>query len=66
MLVTVNGEQRQLEEGAVVPALLGQLGLRPGSAVVERNGVALTPSEAAATVLADGDVLEVVRAVAGG
>lgn len=62
----VNGEQVVVPEGLSVPGLLARLGVRPGSAVVERNGVALTPSEATGTVLADGDVLEVVRAVAGG
>jgi thiamine biosynthesis protein ThiS len=34
--------------------------------VVERNGRALTPGDARSTVLADGDVLEIVRIVAGG
>ncbi|WP_308302055.1 MoaD/ThiS family protein [Frankia sp. AgKG'84/4] len=34
--------------------------------VVEHNGAALTTSQSTAVRLADGDVLEVVRAVAGG
>ena len=64
--VTVNGDPRPLALGADVPALLVELGLRPGSVVVELNGVALTPSEAAHMSLADGDTVEIVRAVAGG
>ncbi len=66
MNVSVNGEQRELPDGSSLRQLLDALGLRPGSVVVERNGVALTPSEAAGTTLQDGDVLELVRAVAGG
>jgi sulfur carrier protein len=64
--VTVNGEPRDVRDGLSLPALLESLGLRPGSVVVERNGEALTPGEGRATVLADGDRLEIVRAVAGG
>jgi sulfur carrier protein len=63
--VRVNGEERDIV-APTVPALLEQLGLRPGTVVVEHNGVALTPTEAARAPLADGDVVEIVRAVAGG
>jgi sulfur carrier protein len=49
-----------------LPELLTSLGLGTGWVVVERNGVALLRSETERTVLADGDVLEIVRAVAGG
>lgn len=66
MRVRVNGEDRAYDDGTTVPQLLADLGLALGSVVVERNGVALVRSEAAGTVLADGDVLELVRAVAGG
>ena len=66
MRVTVNGGARDLADGTGVDALLGELGLVPGTVVVERNGTALTRSEAQRTTLADGDVLELVRAVAGG
>lgn len=64
--VTLNGEPRVLTGPISLPELLATLGLRPGMVVVERNGVALTRSEASATTVADGDVLELVRAVAGG
>jgi sulfur carrier protein len=66
MRVTVNGGDRELPEGTGLVALLEQLGLRPGSVVVEHNGDALVRSELDAVVLADGDRLELVRAVAGG
>jgi sulfur carrier protein len=66
MLLTVNGEPREVPEGTSVPQLLELLGLPLGSVVVEHNGTALLRSEVLAATLADGDVLELVRAVAGG
>ena len=64
--VTLNGATRELPEGTGLVQLIEQLGLRPGSVVVERNGEALPRSEMDGVVLADGDHLELVRAVAGG
>jgi sulfur carrier protein len=64
--VTVNGTDRDVPPGTTLPALLAELRLRPGSVVVERNGTALLRSEVDSVVLADGDRLELVRAVAGG
>lgn len=66
MNVTVNGADRALPAGTTLPALLAELGLRPGSVLVELNGTALLRSEVAGVVLGDGDRLELVRAVAGG
>jgi sulfur carrier protein len=64
--VRVNGEVRVLADGTTLPELLTSMGLGTGWVVVERNGTALLRSETEKTVLEDGDVLEVVRAVAGG
>lgn len=64
--LTVNGTDREVGPGTTLPTLLEGLGLRVGTVVVERNGTALLRAEAEATVLEDGDVLELVRAVAGG
>jgi sulfur carrier protein len=66
MRITVNGGPRELPDGLGLVALIEQLGLRPGSVVVEHNGEALVRSELAGVVLADGDRIELVRAVAGG
>lgn len=66
MLLTVNGEPQEVPDGLPLPDLLEQLGLKVGAVVVERNGTALLRSEVLATTLEDGDVLELVRAVAGG
>ena len=66
MRLVVNGAPRDVEAGTTLPGLLESLGLRVGSVVVEHNGVALLRSELRAATLADGDRLELVRAVAGG
>lgn len=66
MLLTVNGRERAVDEGTTLVQLLDALGLRVGSVVVEHNGTALLRSEATQVELADGDRLELVRAVAGG
>jgi sulfur carrier protein len=66
MQVTVNGEAREVAHGTSVVALLQSLGLQVGSVVVEHNGTALLRSEVISATLAEGDVLELVRAVAGG
>jgi sulfur carrier protein len=66
MRVKVNGTERDLADGTTLPELLKEMGLGTGWVVVERNGEALLRSETERTTLADGDVLEIVRAVAGG
>jgi sulfur carrier protein len=66
MRVTVNGDARELADGLGLVTLIEQLGLRPGSVVVEHNGEVVVRSELDRVTLADGDRLELVRAVAGG
>ena len=66
MQLVVNGSARDVEAGTTMPQLIESLGLRVGSVVVEHNGTALLRAEVRAAVLADGDRLELVRAVAGG
>ena len=64
--VRVNGEERRLPMGASVAALLERLGVSLARVAVERNREILPKKDYAATVLADGDVLEVVELVGGG
>jgi sulfur carrier protein len=64
--LTVNGRAAEVADGTTLPELVESLGLRVGSVVVEHNGTALLRSELAAVQLADGDRVELVRAVAGG
>ena len=65
--VTVNGERRELARGATLADLLASHQLDPRLVVVERNREILRDRDAyPATVLADGDVLELVHVVGGG
>ena len=66
MRVTVNGAPTDLPDDTGVSQLIEHFGLKVGSVVVEHNGTALLRSEAAIASLADGDRIELVRAVAGG
>ena len=66
MRVTANGEAMELDDGATVADLLDRMGLGARWVLVERNGEPVRRAELAATALADGDRLELVRAVAGG
>ena len=64
--MVVNGTSSLVADGISLVGLVESLGLRVGSVVVEHNGTALLRSEVLTAVLADGDRLELVRAVAGG
>lgn len=64
--VTANGRRYEVLTGVTVAAFVRERGLEPRLVVVERNGEPLPRDRYDATPLADGDVLEVVRAVAGG
>ena len=66
MRVTVNGDPVEVPGEATVDDLLGQLGLGGRWVLVERNGEPVNRHELGTTVLAEGDRLELVRAVAGG
>jgi len=64
--VTANGDPVELADGATVDDLLTALGLGGKWVVVERNREPVARADLANTVLADGDRIELVRAVAGG
>jgi sulfur carrier protein len=64
--VTANGEAVELEDGATVNDLLDALSLGGRWVIVERNGDPVPRASFASTPLAEGDRLELVRAVAGG
>jgi len=65
--VVANGRPVELPDGATLAALLDALGV-PAKAVaaVEHNGEPVPRSQQASRPLADGDRVELVRAVAGG
>ncbi len=66
MRVTANGDPVDLADGATVEDLLTALGLGGKWVVVERNREPVARADLAITVLAEGDRIELVRAVAGG
>jgi thiazole synthase len=65
LTLTVNGESRRTSS-ATVADLVRELGLAPEKVAVERNGEIAPRSTLGQTVLADGDVLEIVHFVGGG
>lgn len=64
--MVANGKEVTLPEGATVATLVEELGLTRRLLLVERNGEPVDRDALAVTTLADGDRLELVRAVAGG
>lgn len=66
MQVIANSKPFSIQPGTSLPQFIESLGLKPGRVIVERNGLALTQTEAASTLLEEGDKLEIVRIVAGG
>ena len=64
--LVVNGDDTEVADGATVLDLLTQLGLAPKWVIVERNGEPVERRDVKTTSLADGDRIELVRAVAGG
>jgi thiamine biosynthesis protein ThiS len=66
MRVLANGDPVELPTGASVDDLLKELRLGGKWVLVERNGEPVPRHELVSTTLADGDRLELVRAVAGG
>ncbi|MCU1483617.1 MAG: sulfur carrier protein ThiS [Actinomycetia bacterium] len=66
MRLVVNGDETEVDDGAKVADLLDQLGLGPKWVIVERNGEPVERRDVPTTALADGDRIELVRAVAGG
>ncbi len=64
--ITLNGERRELPGPVSVAELVRSLGLKPEYVAVEVNKGLVTRSRLAETVIASGDVLEVVTLVGGG
>jgi sulfur carrier protein len=66
MRITVNGEDKEAEEGETLAGLLDRFGFKPQATVVERNGVIVDRANYGAETLTQGDALELVRFVGGG
>ncbi|MBM2804314.1 MAG: thiazole synthase [Deltaproteobacteria bacterium] len=66
MKIKINGDKKQIANGLSVNALLESLQIRPGRVVVERNREIVPRDSFETTMLAEGDVLEIVHFVGGG
>jgi sulfur carrier protein len=66
MTVTVNGEQREMEEHSTLLDLLALLDLDPRSVVVELNREIVRRPALGDTALSEGDQVELVHFVGGG
>jgi len=64
--ILVNGEARELKAGTTVEELVRELGLVPDRLAIEYNLHILKRKHWAATVLTQGDRLEIVHFVGGG
>lgn len=66
MKLKINGEEREAVDGLSLIGLLESLQIRPGRVVVERNREIVPRDSFGSTMLAEGDVLEIVHFVGGG
>jgi sulfur carrier protein len=66
VLVTANGDTVEIDDGARLTDLFEVLGVQAKWVVAEINGEAIDRADMAGLTLADGDRIELVRAVAGG
>jgi thiamine biosynthesis protein ThiS len=64
--IKINGEDNEVKDGLSVAALLDELQIRPGRVVVELNRNIVARDVHGATVLKEGDALEIVHFVGGG
>jgi thiamine biosynthesis protein ThiS len=64
--VTINGQPREFERELGLPELIKQLEITHPRIAVAHNGLVLRRDEHDATVVRDGDTLEIVRMVGGG
>jgi len=64
--VELNGEPKELPEGATLLSLIEQLSLAPERVAVELNRDVVRRADWPATRLSDGDRVEVVHFVGGG
>lgn len=66
MRIIVQGQVREVPEGASIESLLQLLGLHPSVCLVEHNGTVPPRELWPCTQLKDGDRLEIFRVAAGG
>jgi len=62
----VNGKRVELEQATPLLDYIQRLGVDPRAVAIEHNGEIIQRDRYAATVLREGDVVEIVRMVGGG
>lgn len=66
MLVTINGEEKEIEAGLQVSDLLRLLELKPERLAIELNRRIIRRAAWASTEISEGDKIEIVHFVGGG
>jgi thiamine biosynthesis protein ThiS len=66
MKILINGETGQFEESKTITSLVAELSLEPKMVLIEHNGIALHRSEWSASLLSEGDRIEILQVAAGG
>lgn len=66
MLIRLNGEIKELPEGATIEALLESLSIKAQGIAVEVNREIVPRRLFGASTIKDGDAVEIVRMVGGG
>jgi thiamine biosynthesis protein ThiS len=66
VVITLNGERRELDAPVTIAALLAHLGIDSRRVAVEHNLVVLKRATFDEVVVREGDVVEVVNFVGGG
>jgi sulfur carrier protein len=66
MRLTVNGTEREVQDGITIAELLEHLAIRRDGTAVALNDDVIARASHATHVLQDGDRLEIIVAVAGG
>jgi thiamine biosynthesis protein ThiS len=66
MVITVNGQRREVTGGSSIQDLLNQFQLTEERVAVEKNGTIIERVNYEHTLLSEGDTVEIVRFVGGG
>ena len=66
MLITVNGEPREVEENLTLLALMEEIGVKPEITAAQRNEEIVDRKAVPSTHLLEGDAVELIRIVGGG
>ena len=64
--IRLNGEQRRVDAGSTIAAMLAAIGLDPAKVAVERNRTIVPRSTLGDVAVEEGDAFEIVHFVGGG